>query len=303
MRAGIDIGGTKINMGLIDESGRVIAKTKLPVRAEDGCASIVGSAARELLKMLDEIGASRKDVSFCGIGIPGTVSEDDRTAVFVENLGWKNENAADIFEQAAGIPCRLIHDAHAAAVGESKAGIAKGRKVVVCVTLGTGVGAGVIIDGKVYKGALGTAGEIGHCVSKPDGRQCNCGRRGCMETVSSGMGIEKAASEHPRFKGRAMKSREIFSAAADGDEAAMSIINEAVRALGDVLVCVVNVLSPDALVFSGGICGQKELYIDPVTDYIRSHAYPVAAGEGLLIATAALGEDAPMIGAALFGEG
>jgi glucokinase len=302
LRAGIDIGGTKANIGILDETGKILAKRKIPVNVHAGCAANLESAALALKELLVKLDKCAHDVEFCGIGVPGTVSQDGRVVVKAPNLGWENEPCAALFESLTGIPAGLVQDSRAAALGEYRLGAAQGRRLVVCVTLGTGIGVGIVMDGKIFHGALGGAGEVGHIIAKPDGRPCGCGKRGCMEAYSAGKGIAQTAAEQPGWAGQAMGSEAMFDAAGCGDALALSIIQEAVELLGMALTSVVNVLSPDAIIFSGGMCRQQELYVKPLMSYIRSHAYSLSAGEGLLMATAELGEDAPMVGAALLNE-
>lgn len=299
LRAGIDIGGTKANIGVLDGTGCILAKRKIPVHAMDGCEAVLAQAAGALTALLAGIGAAPADVSHCGIGVPGTVCDDGRLVLKAPNLGWIDEPCADAFERLTGIPVRLVQDSRAAALGEYMRGAARGRRLVLCITLGTGIGAGIVQDGKVFHGALGGAGEVGHIVARPGGRPCGCGMCGCVETYSAGRGIAQTASEHPHWGGRAVTSEEVFLAASQGDATALAILREAMEMLGAALVSVVNVLSPDAIVFSGGMCSQQELYVFPLIEYIRSHAYSLSSGQGLLMTSAELGEDAPMVGAAL----
>ncbi len=299
LRIGIDIGGTKANVGILGEDGSILAKRKLAVPANHGCAATVLASAKTVHLLLQELGVTPADVTFCGIGVPGTVSEDGRTVRLAPNLGWKDEPCAVLFEELTGIPATLVQDAKAAALGEYRQGAARGRKLALCVTLGTGIGAGIVWEGKLFHGALGGAGEVGHIPARPGGRLCGCGQRGCVETYSAGRGIAQTASEHPHWQGRAVTSEEVFAAAAAGDEVALGILREAVDLLGAALTSVVNVLSPDAVIFSGGMCSQRTLFVDPLIGYLRAHAYALSADERLLTAVAELGEDAPMVGAAL----
>ena len=298
LRIGVDIGGTKANIGLLEESGTVLCQSKISVPAETGCQGVLHAVASALQALLLEARATAGDVRFCGMGIPGTVSPDGRTARKVPNLGWVDEPCAALFEELTGIPTAMVQDARAAALGEYLHGAARGRKAVVCVTLGTGIGAGIILDGRIYHGALGGAGEVGHILSRPNGRLCGCGRHGCVETYTAGRGLTLTAREHSRWVGTDITSEQLFELAGNGDSDARAILAEAVELLGAAMVSVINTLSPDALIFSGGLSGQQALYIEPLIAYIRSHAYSLSVAEELKIATAELGPDAPMIGAA-----
>ncbi len=297
LRAGIDIGGTKASVGLM-EGDRLLGKRRVAVRREAGCAAVMEDVADELRELCAEMGVPMERVGFCGIGVPGTVSADGRSVRMAPNLGWMEEPCAELFTGCNGIPAALVQDARAAALAEQRLGAARGRSAVLCVTLGTGIGTGIVLGGQIYHGALGGAGEVGHIPAVADGRACGCGRLGCVEAYSAGRGIAQTAAEHPQWKGPAT-SEAVFAAATAGNTVARGILTDAVAKLGAALSAVINVLSPDALIFSGGMCAQRELYVQPLTDYIRTHAYALSVAEGLLIAPAHLGEDAPMVGAAL----
>ncbi len=296
-RVGIDIGGTKVNIGLLKD--REIVKTvKIPTAAAmRDCLSDVKAALQTLLA--DE-NLSFSDVTFFGIGVPGTVSRDGKTAVFVPNIGWENEPVAAVWKELTGAEARLVQDSRASALGEYKMGAGRGKKCVICVTLGTGIGTGIVMDGKIFDGVLGGAGELGHTPVKPDGRACGCGKQGCLEKYAAGLGLDITAKE---LFGDGADVRVLFDKAREGDELALKSIADAVVMLGNVLVCAVNLLSPDCLLFSGGLSRETELFVDPLIDYIKKHAYSLTVDGGLEIKKAELSENSPMAGAALLCEG
>ena len=194
-------------------------------------------------------------------------------------MAGKMSPARHILEQLTGIPASMAQDCRAAALGEYLFGAAQGRKLVLCVTLGTGIGTGIVIDGKIFGGALGSAGEVGHITAYPGGRVCGCGRQGCVEAYTAGRGIERTAREHPSWAGTNKTSEDVFAEAAAGGKDALKIISDALELLGQALCTAVNMLSPDAIIFSGGMCAQQELYVTPLIQYIRSHAYSLSVGE------------------------
>ena len=299
LRMGIDIGGTKANIGLLDDEGKILARRRLPMSREEGCpASLerIAGAARELLA---EHGRSLCDLGFCGMGVPGTVDASARVALNCPNLGWVNAPCARYFEEICGVSPRLAQDSRAAALGEYLFGEGRGRQLLVCVTLGTGIGGGIVYRGEIFSGALGTAGEIGHIPVEGDGRVCGCGQKDCAESHGSGTGIAVNAAKHPSFRGRNLTSEQVFALAQSGNADALQVLKQSVERLGQGLVAVVNTLSPDALIFSGGLCAQRALYVEPLIRYIRTHAYALACGEGLRIEVTKLGSDAPMIGASM----
>lgn len=289
-RLGVDIGGTKINIGLFDnESKELIINVKKYISEIDSIPEYILTAAKELCK---KSGADYSKIAFCGIGIPGTVSEDSRYVLKAPNITKLPDNIADVVEASLGVPTSLAQDSRAAAWGEYLCGAGMGYSTVVCITLGTGIGTGIIMNGKIYSGALGCAGELGHLPVKEGGRACGCGKRGCLEKYCAGGGLDITASE---LLGEGKTAADLFEAALKGNEAAKTALDEAVSLLGAGLVPVINLLSPDCIVFSGGLSSREE-YINPVIDYITSHCY--TAGKLPVLTKAALGENSPLYGAA-----
>jgi glucokinase len=288
---GIDIGGTKINIGIVDDDANVVAKRKLYISE---LPDIVSDIAGNVLHMLGENGIPKASVSSVGAGIPGTVSSDGKRILKAPNLCVSDELALEL-EGFLGIPVKLLQDSRAAAYGEYSAGAGKCAKTLMCITLGTGIGTGLVIDGRIYGGALGCAGEIGHTPVKKDGRNCGCGKAGCVEKYSAGLGLDLTASE---LYGNGFKASYLFEMASNGDKKAMDAIDEAVMLLGNVIVGAVNLISPDCLLFSGGLSNVK-MYADKIVEYVKSHCY---TSDGTIphIGYATLGEDSPMIGAALY---
>jgi len=246
--------------------------------------------------MLKAHGKSMEDVVFVGIGVPGTVDADAKVVINAPNLNWKNEPLADYFAEVCQKVPVLVQDTRAAAWCEAR--VRKEKRCIVCVTLGTGIGCGIVIDGHIWHGAMGTAGEIGHVPAVLDGRPCACGKKGCMEAYASGTAIARIAKEGQL----AESSEEVFASAKQGDEKALALISNAVNCAAISICAVINILSPDAVIFSGGLAEQKELYVEPLIDKIRKMAYQQAVGEGLYIGVSSFGGEAPMIGAAFLDE-
>ena len=299
VRLGIDIGGTKVNLGILTEDGRILGKQKFAVPSGIACRPLMELVAMQSAELLALCGKRMADVVFMGMGVPGSVDREQSVVLHAPNLHFVNEPCADLMQEYSGLRPRLIQDSRAAAWGEACFGAGRGSGLLVCITLGTGIGCGIVHKGAIFHGALGTAGEVGHIPVFLDGRLCACGRRGCMEAYASGTGIARSAAEHPAFTGRNLNSEQVFELAQMGDAAARNILHGAVMALGQALTAVINTLSPDALIFSGGMCTQRELFVDPLMAYLRSHGYGLAVGEGLKIGVSSLGSDAPMIGAAM----
>ncbi len=291
---GIDIGGTKVAVGLIDENNSLAVSSKLTVKNVD---NIVDEISVHLEALLAENNIDVGSVVSCGCGVPGTVSDDGMTAIKVPNLNLENAPLAEKLGEALGIPTVLVQDSRAAAYGEYAAGNGKGAKTLICIALGTGIGTGLVIDGKIYNGALGAAGEIGHVPAVEGGRPCGCGKVGCVEKYSAGRGLDITASE---LLGEGCTAKDLFDAAKNGDVNAQKAIDDAVMILGRTIVGAVNLLSPDCLLFTGGLADQKELYIEPLISYIKEHMY--TSGKEPKIDIALLGSQAPLFGAAIVGK-
>lgn len=295
-RLGIDIGGTKAIIGLLEPDGRLAVRKKERLPADKSWPFVLSWAAGEAAGLLEQAGIPKDRVQGCGIGIPGTVSADGQRVVKAPNLGWANVPAAAEFRRVSGIPARLVQDSRAAAYGEYRLGAGRGKQLVVCVTLGTGIGTGIVMDGRIFPGALGGAGELGHIPAVPGGRDCGCGQRGCLECYAAGKGLTATAKE---LLGQSATCELLFQQAEEGHLPSREAIFNAVTLLGNALVGAVNLLSPDCLLFSGGMSAQEELLVKPLTAYIRKRCYRAGAAAELSIRPAALGENAPMLGAAL----
>ena len=294
-RLGIDIGGTKINIGFLNKANKIVYKKGIRLPENKDYENVLGIIVRELEDACAECNIDCKDILSAGIGVPGTVSEDGRIALKVPNIGWKNAEIAEEFENLTGIPTTVVQDSRAAALGEAISGAAQNERVVVCVTLGTGIGTGIVIDKKIYDGGLGGAGELGHIPVVENGRACGCGKLGCLEKYAAGLGFSITARE---LYGADKTGIDLFTNAKNGDEKAKNAINEAVILLGNALTSIINILSPDCLLLSGGLIKEEELLIAPLIEYVKSKCY-TSADKAPRIALAELGEDAPMAGAAL----
>ncbi len=293
-RAGIDIGGTKINIGLLDENNKLTASRKIYVKDIVNFSETIKDV---LLDLCIEKGIDYGEIVSCGIGVPGTVSEDGKRLLKAPNISILTENIADEAEKVLDIPVALVQDSRAAAWAEFVCGAGMGSDTVVCISIGTGLGTGIVLNGKIYNGALGNAGEIGHIPVCENGRECGCGKYGCLEKYCAGGGLDITARE---LYGEGKTAEDLFENALAGDLKATEEIKKAVKILGDALVGVINLLSPDCLLFSGGLSNREEEYINPVINYIKEHCY--TAGSLPELKKAALGDMAPLIGAALVPE-
>jgi len=294
-KLGVDIGGTKFNLGLVDKSKKIVVQHSEKVPENKDWKFVLSHIYTTLQDVLAKNNISQSEIISCGMGVPGTVDETMRIAVKVPNLGWENASVADEFERISGLPTTIVQDSRAAAWGEYVAGRGQGKNLVVCVTIGTGIGTGIVADGKIFNGALGGSGELGHIPAVKNGRPCGCGQKGCLENYVAGKGLGITATE---VFGDGASSLDIFNKAKEGDTKAVEILNQAIEMLGNAMVATLNLVSPDCLLFSGGISRQTELFVEPLIQYIKAHSYSVTA-ENIYMDAAALGEDAPLVGAAL----
>ena len=294
---GIDIGGTKINVGIISVDGEkatVKGIRRISSTTISDPASEIASAVRALAR---DVGVSLESLCGCGVGVPGTVSRDGRRVLKAPNLPWMTEDFCERFEVLLGLPVRLVQDSRAAALGEARCGGGRGLSVVVVLTLGTGLGTGITVEGQIFDGGLGSAGELGHVPVVRNGRPCGCGKRGCLEKYAAGGGLDLTACE---ILGGDSTARELFLAEQMGNEEAARAISFAVEALGQAVTTTVNLLSPNAVLFSGGL-GNHVGYVSRVTEYVKKHCY--SSGALPMLGAAELGDLAPLVGAALYGAG
>lgn len=292
-RVGLDIGGTKINIGILEyenQSARITATHRYEVKEVTNVFAEIKSAIE---KLCAENGIDYSELGHCGVGIPGTVSDDGRRILKVPNIAILSEDFADRLSNILSLPVTMIQDSRAAAWGEYLCGKGKHSDTLICMTLGTGIGTGIVIGGKVYHGALGAAGELGHIPVADGNRTCGCGKTGCLEKYCAGGGLDITARE---LLGDGKTSKELFIAAKNGNLQAKKAIDEAVVLLGTAVVAAINLLSPNAVLFSGGLSRETE-FLTSVTDFARTHCY--SSGRLPILETAGLGELAPLVGAAL----
>jgi len=295
-QVGVDIGATKANIGIIDKQGKIYVIQKIKTGNEEPSEKILNDIADKIKSCMNEVDLTIDDVGFIGVGVPGTVNKEGTCVVYAPNLNWKNVELVRILKSVFPIEIKVEQDAKAAAAGELLAGAGRGMSDIVCLTLGSGIGGGIIIDRKIFSGALNTAGEVGHIVVHPGGSQCNCGKRGCVEAYGAGLGLQRKALE---VFGREVTSEELFDMEKQGDSNAKRIIDAGAEALGICIVNVVNTLSPQAVILSGGITHQQS-YVNRIKEFVYENAYGLAIDkEKFIFCTAELGADAPMVGAGL----
>ncbi len=309
MIVGVDLGGTSIKLALLTNNGEFIDKWEVPTDKSDSGKHIpktITIAIEEKLKQMDK---TKEDIAGIGIGAPGSVRLEDGLIFAAVNLGWVNFPLKEILEKESGIPVIVDNDANIAAVGEMWKGAGNGAKDVVMVTLGTGVGGGVIVNGDVAHGISGSAGEIGHItVQLENGVLCNCGKTGCLETISSATGIARIANEklqnttketvlRKMSNDSPITTKDVFEAYSNGDEVAEEIVNHVMRYLALVLAGVGNTLNPENIIIGGGVSNAGELLLKPLKKYFDEFAFTTVR-DSTKLSIAKLGNDAGAIGAA-----
>ncbi|HAT90423.1 MAG TPA: glucokinase [Roseburia sp.] len=309
-RAGIDLGGTNIKAGIVDENQKILVEDSVPTRVERPYQEIIKDMADLVKNLLNKIHATDAELSGVGVGSPGTVDAANGVVLYSNNFDWDNVPLAAELGKYFTCPIKVSNDANCAALGEVKAGAAKQIKNAILLTLGTGVGGGVIIDGQVFEGAHAGGAELGHTSLIFGGELCTCGRRGCVEAYVSATGLireaKRAAEKDPQSvmnelcKGDLsnMNGKIPFDAAEQKDPAGMKVVNDYITYLGESIANYVNIFRPDVILLSGGICNQKEKLTEPLTEYIKTKCF---GGEKAFIPEvrcAILGNSAGIIGAA-----
>jgi len=294
---GVDLGGTNLRTALVSQKGEVIDKVKEPTRASDGHEKVV-------LKLIDNIKAQRDNalrngikITGVGVGAPGVIHADSGVVVTSPNFpDWNNLPLKKELEAALALPVFIENDANAAALGEQWRGAGRGISSMILLTLGTGVGGGIVLDGRIWPGADGMAGEIGHMTIIPDGRQCGCGNTGCLEMYASSRGIVKTYQERSSLS-RVITSEEIYQAARDGDPLAAEVMNDMGRLLGIGIANLINIFNAEMIVVGGGVKDAWPLFIEAVRGEIKKRAFEYPAARTQIVPSV-LGDDAGMIGAA-----
>ena len=302
-RIGIDLGGTNIAAGVVDERGGLVFKTSVPTQAEDGPEAVTERMAACARQVIRETGAA---VSGVGIGSPGIVNADTGTVVTSNNIVMKNFPMAARFRAHLDLPVYMANDANCAALGEQAAGAGRDCRTMVMITLGTGIGSGIIIDGKIYPGGNYAGAELGHMLIRAGGEDCTCGQKGCWEAYASATALirqgKRAAQAHPESllaRAERITGRVIFEAWDAGDETARAVVEQYLDYLTDGLVNVVNIFQPEVILLGGGVAGQGEKILAPLRERLAPRCFISGTMELPRLAQAALGNDAGIIGAAM----
>ncbi len=304
---GIDLGGTNIAAGVVDEKFRIIARSKLKTNRELPGDEVIRCCAEAARLAVENAGLKMENISAVGLGSPGTVNCKTGVIEYANNLNFANTPAAEILRSELGIPAYAENDANAAAYAEFVAGSAVGAKDVVCITLGTGVGGGIIIGGKLYSGFNYGGAELGHTVIDINGPECTCGRHGCFEVYSSATGLIRmtveAMKEHPEsmmhsMMGDHVSAKLAFAAMRAGDETAKAVVDKYIKYLAAGITNTINVFQPDILCIGGGVCNEGDNLLIPLREQVAGEVYTRRGSKNTKIVIASLGNDAGIIGAA-----
>ena len=300
---GIDIGGTTVKIGLFTTEGELLEKWEIKTRTENHGEAILPDVAESLQNKMQEKNIRKSEVDGIGIGIPAPVMEDgvvQKTA----NLGWGYKEVTREMKELTGLPVAAGNDANMAALGEMWLGAGKGQKNMIMVTLGTGVGGGIIVNGKPLAGSHGAGGEIGHfCVNEEETETCGCGNTGCLEQYASATGISRLARRRlerddspSSLRGSEISAKAVFDALKEGDAVAKEIVEEFGSYLGHALAAIAVITDPSVIVIGGGVSKAGEILLEYVEKYFHEKAF--FANQDTRFVLAQLGNDAGICGAA-----
>lgn len=310
---GLDLGGTNIVAGVLTEDGsETLSLRSGPTHAEEGADAVVDRIVSMIENVIAETigstGARRGDFLGVGVGAPGPLDRENGIVITTPNLGWTNFPLRDVIAQRVGLEATLDNDANCATLGEWWLGAARGGRNVVGMTIGTGIGGGLILDGKLYHGASDVAGEIGHTTIDITGRRCKCGNYGCLEAYASGPSIAERAREalgsdtdsllHRMVEGRLerLTAATVYDAAKQGDEVALDVVRETARFLGAGIANLLNIFNPDVVVIAGGVTQAGEPLFEPLRKEVRKRAFRPAV-EACRIVPGTLPGSAGVVGA------
>ncbi|MBW8348111.1 ROK family glucokinase [Bacillus sp. IITD106] len=308
---GIDIGGTSVKLAFLTEEGDIVHKWEIPTNIANNGSSIIPDIGEAVHNKLAELNVPHEKLKSAGVGAPGPIDQELGVMFEAVNLGWPdNFPLKNLMQEAVGVPVAIENDANAAALGEMWKGAGKGAKDLIAITLGTGVGGGVIVNGDIVHGAKGAAGEIGHITAVPrGGYMCNCGKQGCLETVASATGIVRTAKGLlSEYEGDSplkellknngdITAKDIFDAAQAGDELALRTVDTLADHLGLALANIGSTFNPSKIVIGGGVSKAGDFLLGKIEEFFKKYAFkPV--GDSTEIVLAQLGNDAGIAGAA-----
>ena len=305
---GIDIGGTSIKGGIVSDKGKLFDTFKMPVIKDENQDKTVKKLIRLVKKFLKDYHYKNEDIIGVGCGVPGIIDSTNGIVTFSGNLKWHDFALKRLLEEGLGFPVKITNDANAAAIAEAKYGSGSKYKSFLMVTLGTGIGSGIFVDGKLYEGNLGKGAEFGHSLLVMDGRQCACGRKGCLEAYASATALirdtKRQMDKHPEslmwklLNDGKVSGRTAFSAAKQGDKAAQEVVDNYIKYLGEGLLNIFNIFRPEALVLSGGVANEGDYLTSRLYKYCEERHFGFDGTPAVDIVISELGYDSGKIGAA-----
>ncbi len=310
---GVDLGGTNIAIGIVDDDKKIVLKKSIPTACPRSAEEIVDDIVKTINELCESTNISFNDLKWIGIGTPGSVNSETGVVERAHNLGFFDTPLKNLICEQVNVNCFVENDANAAAYGEFLAGAAKGSKDAICVTIGTGIGGGIIIDSKIYSGSNFFGAELGHMVIEMNGKQCNCGRKGCMEQYCSAtalIGQTKDAMQQNKDSLlwqecggdiEKVNGRTAFDAMRKGDATAKKVVDTYIGYLGCGCTNLINIFQPDILMIGGGISKEGETLLAPIREYATRESFDCNPIKATKIVAAELGNDAGIIGAAMLG--
>ena len=310
---GIDLGGTNIVAAVVNEKYEIVSEAKNPTLCPRPWEEILDDVAKTAVEAANLANLKISDFAFVGIGSPGVIFVETGTVIVAVNLGFENVPLTKYLSEKLRVPVILENDANAAAFGEYKAGKAKNTTNFVALTIGTGIGSGVVLDGKIFRGSNGIAGELGHSVIKLGGRQCSCGRQGCIDVYASATGLITTTKEAMETNKESLMWQlsegdiknvtgiTAFKAARQKDKTALEVVNSYVEVLAAAITNIINTFQPDMITIAGGISKEGDFLLNPVKSLVEKESLKNPAKPSPKIEIAQLQDKAGVIGAALLG--
>lgn len=307
---GIDLGGTGIKIGILNRDYEILAQNAIPTGRERPYQQVIADMGNAVDNLLKENGFTQEECAGVGIGSPGTVDSATGTVIYSNNIAWEHVPLAEELGKYLRLPIFLNNDANCAALGEVVRGAARGCKNAVFFTLGTGVGGGIVIDGKIFEGGHPGGAELGHILNGAEGRKCTCGRLDCLEAYASATALiedaKMAARENPASMLNTlcggdldrMNAKIPFDAAQAQDACSQALIERYIRHLADGITDIANIFRPDIIVLGGGVCAQGENLTGPLQEYMQKNCFGASLAYVPRVVTAQNGNDAGIIGAA-----
>ena len=309
-RIGIDLGGTNIKIGIVNEDNKIVAKTSIPTFAKRPYEQILEDMGVAVLHLLQESNILLEECVSVGVGCPGIVDAKTGIVIYSNNIVWKDVPVVQELKKYINLPIAISNDANCAALGEVLAGAAKNCQNAVLLTLGTGVGSGIIIDGKIFEGGHFGGAEFGHTVIISDGEQCTCGRKGCFEAYASAVALirdtKRAILDNSNCLMAGLCQNDLdkvngqlaFEAMKQGDEVAKVVVEKYIEYLSIGIANLVNIFRPDKVLIGGGVCNQGKILTEAINEYIRKNCFGGTMVFVPKVQVAELGNDAGIIGAA-----